>query len=47
MTPEQALAMLDNLAKNVSLSRPDHEKVQQAVAVLAQAIKPAVIKPVA
>ena len=34
MTPLDALKLLDSLVAQVPLSRPDHHKVSQAVAVL-------------
>ena len=40
MTPEQALSILDQAAARASLQRQEHVAVQQAVAVLAEAIKP-------
>lgn len=43
MTPEQALGLLDQITKNVSLNRDAHAQVQQAVDVLRVAIAPAVV----
>ncbi len=40
MTPEQALQLLDNMVSSMTLSRADHSRAQQAVAILSQAIKP-------
>lgn len=40
MTPQEALQLLDNVAAAVSVSRQDHARLQQAVTVLAEAIKP-------
>lgn len=41
MTPEQALALLDNAASQVAATRETHVQIQQAVEVLRQAIDPA------
>ena len=40
MNPLQALQMLDNILKAVSLNRADHDNVRQAVAVIATALQP-------
>lgn len=38
MTPTEALALLDNLCSQISLTRQQHEQVAQAIAVLTAAI---------
>jgi len=40
MTPDQALQILDRASALAALPRQDHVAVQQALAVLAAAIKP-------
>jgi len=40
MTPQEALAMLDKICASVSLNREVHVRVQEAVAVLKNAINP-------
>ena len=40
MTPEQALQIIDQVCQNVPGTRKDHETIAQAIAVLAEAIKP-------
>jgi len=34
MTPQQAIQLLDSAVSNMALSRADHVKLQEAVAVL-------------
>ena len=40
MTPEDALQLIDNALSQLQLNREGHVKIQQAVAVLKQAIEP-------
>jgi len=40
MTPEEALAMLDNVVAQVQMNRADHVRVQTALKVISEAIKP-------
>lgn len=40
MTPEQALNLLDRVCSKIPASREDHVNIQQAVTILAEAIKP-------
>ena len=41
MTPEQALQLIDRVLADVAGTRLDHQRLQQAVVVLAKAITPA------
>lgn len=38
MTPLQALQLVDQVLQNVSGTRNDHEKIKEAVRVLAEAV---------
>jgi len=40
MTPEEALKIVDQICASVNLDRATHIKLQQAVQVLSEAIKP-------
>lgn len=40
MTPEEALQMIDNVLAQVSLNRPQHEQLMQAVEIVRAAITP-------
>ena len=39
MTPQEALQLLDSIAKNTSMTRQDHVLAQQAVAVITKALE--------
>lgn len=41
MTPAEALQLLDNLASQINLTREQHQKVAEAVAVLNAALEAA------
>jgi len=44
-TPEQALSILDQAASRATLTRQEHVAVQQAVQILAQALRNAQAPP--
>lgn len=45
MTPQEALALLDNLCSQVSLTRQQHEQVAEAVATLSPLVNPESFQP--
>lgn len=40
MSPNEALTLIDSVLQKIQGTRADHEKIQQAVQVLAQALIP-------